>query len=87
MALSPYSSEAEHQSRKLGVVSSILTGGMCHPDLRFLGVGRTILLFLKPTFHLSEAVERYLGMDPEGGGTLLLEWRRSTHQKEERRKH
>ena len=25
---SPYSSEAEHQSRKLGVVSSILTGGI-----------------------------------------------------------
>ncbi len=24
----PYSSEAEHQSRKLGVVSSILTGGI-----------------------------------------------------------
>ena len=32
--MSPYSSEAEHQSRKLGVVSSILTGGsFLHIDL------------------------------------------------------
>ena len=46
MISSPYSSEAEHQSCKLGVVSSILTGGMALKSLmsdlskgRCVGIG------------------------------------------------